>query len=306
LEAATRLANQTNIGMEQILQGTNLPDQWFSNLESNNKTRRIMMTTTTNIGCNPWMMMDPRTDADMPLSTTTTTTTTTTAQLTVSDIPAVIWQTMRCSSRQGATNLCNDDPTVHHRWILVRENNHDQVRWFVSWRFSRDIATLETIQQIWQENQREVKDLWTVKPGFDKTYSQNFVHLVQSYVEPDSHPPPIRSNATKIRLKDGQHLMVDFIQYFRIIHLDLSYMVTEFIPPRDFISPFASQIPKGTAESNESIYDSDGEEASSVFLDKFEDLVYADPLPYDPDLEWLGKLIFNDASSPVDDDDDFE
>lgn len=324
LEAATKLANKFNISMEQIVQGKFLPDEW---LLAESSPYTVNMRNTTNLCCH-WRMMDRTSHAnandDLDVKPATNT------ALTISEIPSVVWQAMRCSTFINTTTtssdvggnhtqnsrpevdrrLCDSDPVVHSRWIFVRETRYDQVRFFVSANFSRDIATLETIQQTWEDNQREVKELWMVVDQHqqqplksDKTYSQNFVHLVLSYVEPNSHPAPIRSNNKTIRLKKDengqhQHVNVDFIQYYRIMNLDVSYMVSEFIPSRDFISPFATSS-HGRTETTDSngvaVGNVEGADSAVEFLDKFEDFEGFDVLPNDPDLEWIGELIFNDT-----------
>lgn len=303
LEAATKLANRTDISMDQILKGQNLPDKWFAT-----PSTRDISSAASNLLAGSGGPNSSRSGI-----------------MTISQVPVDVKLAMRCANQEEVCVKCPTmtacDPLVHQRWVFMRETKGDQVRFFVSDNFARDIASMESIQQTWSQNEKEVRHLWWVDTK-DKTYSQNFIHLIRSYMEPNSHPEPIRSNGKMIKLRDGTRVMVDFIHYYRIMDLDASYGVYEFIPPRGFVSPLASlngpfkatnimsppaftssiapdmsmtigDLPSSTSSLNES--------SSAHAIDMFEDFPNFESLPHDPDLEWIGDLIFDEMASDISD-----
>mmetsp|Transcript_37799 Transcript_37799/g.91955 ORF Transcript_37799/g.91955 Transcript_37799/m.91955 type:complete len:406 (+) Transcript_37799:76-1293(+) len=218
LEMASRLANRVKVSMDQILQVSNLPNHWLPNQESPPNVEQLSLQLPT-----------------LPKATPTGPS----LELPLSEIPTQVAQAMRCIGKKvvNCPKVCGFNPDG--RWLFVRETHHDMVRFFVSNNFARDICELSTIQNVWTSNLHEVKYLWLVDTK-DNSYGKTFLRFISQYSRPGEHSEePIRSNAKKIRLKDGKSFAtMDLLYYYFVGDLDHSFMVNELIPPNDFVSPF--------------------------------------------------------------------
>ena len=271
LEMASRLANRVNVSMDQIVQGSNLPNDWLPNQESPPNVDPLTLQL-------PILPNEPPTGVSLELPRRA--------------IPAQVAEAMRCIDKKVVGNcpkVCSFNPDG--RWLFVRETHRDRTRFFVSTNFARDICELSTIQNVWTSNAHDVKDLWIVDTK-DNSYGKTFLRFISQYSRPGDHSKePVRINGKKIRLKDGKSFVtMDLLNYFFIADLDHSFMVHELIPPNDFVSPF-----EGDTAAKETSKD---EKPLHHMFDDFPAFEFSSNED-EAELAWLEGLLMEENPAPI-------
>lgn len=174
-----------------------------------------------------------------------------------------------------AINCCPDVPNHNpdNRWINIREMKEGTSRFYASHAFQRDIMSWSVMNETWNANEIEVKDLWTPAPERIK-YAQALIHQFSLHNQPGMPPSPTRTASTRIQLLTKEIVEVECVICLAIVSLDQAFVFVEsFIPP--------------TAQKQQGMSSRDNSSSSATDPIRSEDREFWTDLEQ---FEWTGEL----------------
>lgn len=129
-------------------------------------------------------------------------------------------------------NEKQQEPDLGNRWIWVREMKEGISRYFLSSAFERDVASWTQIQEIYQNNDQSVVDLF-LSPSERPKHTRGFAHQISLHATPDVPP---RSNKTSnmqlqtnLASSSTRVVQVDQVACLDIVSLDHAFYLMEYI-----------------------------------------------------------------------------
>lgn len=217
LDRACSLACRCGIGMDQIMCGDNNFPLAATSLDGNRSMSFL-----------PGIILKPSSEQQVGGSA-----------LLLKEVPADMLQAIECN--EGSAH------PPESRWIIVREMKCGVSRYYVSEAMQKDIASLDRVQQTWQQNLMEVNDLWLPKEEKPK-FSRGFNQQLAIYKDPFMEPRPTSIKGTKIRLNDGSETNVDCCLCLKIVNLDQGFISIEYYVPREKLPEAAPSASRADSE----------------------------------------------------------
>mmetsp|Transcript_19897 Transcript_19897/g.57161 ORF Transcript_19897/g.57161 Transcript_19897/m.57161 type:complete len:529 (+) Transcript_19897:168-1754(+) len=127
-------------------------------------------------------------------------------------------------------------PLLGDRWIFVREMKQGQSRYFCSPAFERNVASWESIKDVWVKNEQEVVSLF-YPPNDKAPYVRALMHQITLHEKANVCPRANRcSSKILVKSRDGaggderKLVRVAQISCMKIINVDCCYFYNEYVP----------------------------------------------------------------------------